>query len=59
MLDYCEKASFKSDRERTDGDREKTGVFSGSYAVNPVTGGGILIADYVLAGYGTSYGAGT
>ncbi len=55
VLDYCEKASFKSDRERTDGDRGKTGVFSGSYAVNPVTGNRvpIWIADYVLAGYGT------
>ena len=53
--DYCEKASFKSDRERTDGDRGKTGVFTGSEAVNPVTGTKIPIwvADYVLAGYGT------
>ncbi|MCH1494947.1 MAG: class I tRNA ligase family protein, partial [Rubripirellula sp.] len=52
---YCEKASFKSDRERTDGDRGKTGVFTGSDAVNPVTGKRIPIwvADYVLAGYGT------
>lgn len=52
---YREKASFKSDRERTDGDKNKTGVFSGSYAINPVTGKKvpIWIADYVLAGYGT------
>tara|TARA_R110002049_G_scaffold72490_3_gene187263 strand:- start:26332 stop:29163 length:2832 start_codon:yes stop_codon:yes gene_type:complete len=52
---YCEKASFKSDRERTDGDRAKTGVFTGSTAVNPVNGKSIPIwvADYVLAGYGT------
>ena len=52
---YCEKASFKSDRERTEGDREKTGVFTGSTAINPVNGDAIPIwvADYVLAGYGT------
>ena len=52
---YCEKASFKSDRERTDGDRAKTGVFTGSYAINPVNGQQvpIWVADYVLAGYGT------
>ncbi|MCO8125282.1 leucine--tRNA ligase [Stieleria sp. TO1_6] len=52
---YCEKASFKSDRERTEGDREKSGVFTGSYAINPVNGKPIPIwvADYVLAGYGT------
>ena len=52
---YCEKASFKSDRERTDGDRAKTGVFTGSHATNPVNGQQvpIWVADYVLAGYGT------
>ncbi|MCG8650573.1 MAG: leucine--tRNA ligase, partial [Pirellulales bacterium] len=52
--EYCEKASFKSDRERTD-DKVKTGVFTGSHAVNPVNGQSIPIwvADYVLAGYGT------
>ncbi|MEO1614340.1 MAG: leucine--tRNA ligase [Planctomycetota bacterium] len=52
---YCEKASFKSDRERTEGDREKTGVFTGSYAINPVNRKPvpIWVADYVLAGYGT------
>lgn len=52
---YCEQASFKSDRERTEGDRQKSGVFTGSQAVNPVTGSAIPIwvADYVLAGYGT------
>ncbi len=51
---YCEKASFKSDRERTD-DKVKTGVFTGGYAINPVNGESIPIwvADYVLAGYGT------
>ncbi|TWU32838.1 leucine--tRNA ligase [Novipirellula artificiosorum] len=52
---YCEKASFKSDRERTEGDRQKTGVFTGSHAINPVNQQPIPIwvADYVLAGYGT------
>ncbi len=52
---YCEAASFKSDRERTEGDKKKTGVFTGSYAINPVNGEAIpiWIADYVLAGYGT------
>ena len=33
---YCERASFKSDRERTEGDKVKTGVFTGTYATNPV-----------------------
>jgi leucyl-tRNA synthetase len=52
---YREKASFKSDRERTEGDRLKTGVFTGSHAINPVNGKPIPIwvADYVLASYGT------
>ena len=42
-------------RERTEGDRAKTGVFTGSYAVNPVNGEliPVWVADYVLAGYGT------
>lgn len=52
---YCEAAAFKSDRDRTDGEKKKTGVFSGIFAVNPVTGKPIPIwvADYVLIGYGT------
>ncbi|MEM7477584.1 MAG: leucine--tRNA ligase [Planctomycetota bacterium] len=53
---YCKAASFKSDRERTEDDsRKKTGVFTGSYAINPVNGKPIPIwvADYVLASYGT------
>ncbi len=52
---YRTAASFKSDRERTEGDKKKTGVFSGSYAINPVTEKPvpIWIADYVLATYGT------
>lgn len=53
--EYREKASFKSDRERTDGDRRKSGVFTGSHAINPANGKSIpvWVADYVLAGYGT------
>ncbi|WP_153559263.1 leucine--tRNA ligase [Roseimaritima sediminicola] len=52
---YCDAAAFKSERERTQGDREKTGVFSGSYAINPVNGAKVpvWIADYVMASYGT------
>jgi len=52
---YCDNAAFKSDRDRTDGDKRKTGVFTGAYAINPVTGKPIpiWIADYVLIGYGT------
>ncbi|MCR9294956.1 MAG: leucine--tRNA ligase [bacterium] len=53
---YCQAASFKSDRERTEGEaKKKTGVFTGSYAINPVNGEPIpiWIADYVLASYGT------
>lgn len=53
---YCKAASFKSDRERTESDtKKKTGVFTGSYAINPVNQQPIpvWIADYVLASYGT------
>ena len=52
---YCRTAAAKSDRERLEGDREKTGVFTGSYAVNPVNGKPvpIWVADYVLISYGT------
>ena len=52
---YQEKASRKSDLERTDLAKDKTGVFTGAYAVNPVNGAKvpIWIADYVLGGYGT------
>ncbi|WOK98606.1 leucine--tRNA ligase, chloroplastic/mitochondrial isoform X1 [Canna indica] len=52
---YRELASRKSDLERTDLQKEKTGVFSGSYAMNPATGEviPIWIADYVLGSYGT------
>ena len=46
---------MKSDLERTDLAKEKTGVFTGAYAINPVSGEKmpIWIADYVLATYGT------
>ncbi|EPY09134.1 leucyl-tRNA synthetase, partial [Paenibacillus alvei TS-15] len=52
---YQEQAAHKSDLERTDLAKDKTGVFTGSYAVNPANGAKlpIWIADYVLAGYGT------
>jgi len=52
---YIEQAARKSDLDRTDLAKEKTGVFSGSYAINPVNGKEIpiWIADYVLISYGT------
>ena len=52
---YLEKVSLKSDLERTDLAKEKTGVFTGAYAVNPINGEKmpIWIADYVLVSYGT------
>ena len=50
---YCRTAIKKSEIERQ-GDHEKTGVFTGSYVINPATGTRmpIWVADYVLAGYG-------
>ncbi|WP_276356318.1 leucine--tRNA ligase [Cohnella caldifontis] len=52
---YIDQAARKSDLERTDLAKDKTGVFTGAYAVNPANGGKIpiWIADYVLGGYGT------
>ncbi|GAB2322522.1 leucine--tRNA ligase [Alkalibacterium sp. m-11] len=52
---YRTEANKKSDLERTDLNKNKTGVFTGAYAVNPVTNEEmpIWIADYVLASYGT------
>ncbi len=46
---------MKSDLDRTDLSKDKTGVFTGTYAINPVTGRKIpvWVADYVLMGYGT------
>lgn len=53
--EYRNKAAMKSDLDRTDLAKDKTGVFTGSYAVNPVNGElvPIWIADYVLISYGT------
>ena len=53
--EYVSKCITKSDLERTELNKEKTGVFTGSYAINPVNGKEIpiWIADYVLATYGT------
>ena len=55
VADYKHQASLKSDLARTDLAKEKTGVWTGTYAVNPVNGKEIpiWIADYVLASYGT------
>jgi len=55
VLAYIDEAAKKSDLERTDLAKTKTGVFTGSYAVNPVNGEKIpiWIADYVLISYGT------
>src|SRR5699024_5731505 len=52
---YIDEAEKKSDLNRTDLAKEKTGVFTGAYAINPVNGKEIpiWIADYVLASYGT------
>jgi leucyl-tRNA synthetase len=52
---YQRAAALKSDLDRTELAKEKTGVFSGTYAINPVNGQKIpvWIADYVLTGYGT------
>ncbi len=53
--EYREQAAKKSDLERTDLAKDKTGVFSGSYAINPVNGKliPVWVADYVLISYGT------
>lgn len=52
---YCSEAAFKSDRDRQDDKTKKTGVFTGSYAINPMNDQPIpiWIADYVLVSYGT------
>ena len=52
---YIDSAAHKSDLERTDLAKDKTGVFTGSYAINPVNNKKIpiWIADYVLISYGT------
>ena len=53
--EYRRQASMKSDLDRTELAKEKTGVFTGRYAKNPVNGTliPIWVADYVLMGYGT------
>ncbi|MDO5569407.1 MAG: leucine--tRNA ligase [bacterium] len=53
--EYKEKVAMKSELQRLSLNKEKTGVFTGSYAINPVNGKliPIWIADYVLVGYGT------
>jgi leucyl-tRNA synthetase len=55
VAEYRRKAAAKSDLERTDLAKDKSGVFTGSFAVNPVNGARvpIWVADYVLTGYGT------
>ena len=52
---YVKESQLKSEVERQETNREKTGVFTGSYAINPLNGERIpvWIADYVLYGYGT------
>ena len=52
---YIDAAAKKSDLERTDLAKDKTGVFTGSYAINPVSGARIpiWISDYILVSYGT------
>src|SRR5436189_5888219 len=55
VRDYRERTARKSDLERADLSKDKTGVFTGAYAINPANSEKIpiLIADYVLIGYGT------
>ena len=55
VREYREKTARKSDLERTELAKEKSGVFTGAYAINPVNGEKIpvWVADYVLLGYGT------
>ncbi|MFD7442188.1 leucine--tRNA ligase [Streptomyces sp. NPDC059909] len=55
VAEYRKQAQTKSDVERQTEHKDKTGVFTGAYALNPVTGARIpvFVADYVLMGYGT------
>ncbi|HET6267996.1 MAG TPA: class I tRNA ligase family protein, partial [Acidobacteriota bacterium] len=55
VREYRERTARKSDLERADLSKDKTGVFTGAYAINPATNQKIpiWIADYVLIGYGT------
>lgn len=53
--EYIENAKNKSDFERTEVNKSKTGVFTGAYAINPINGKSIpiFVGDYVLGSYGT------
>jgi leucyl-tRNA synthetase len=55
MRAYQEQAKRQSDMQREAADRTKTGVFTGAYAINPVSGERVPVwtADYVLMGYGS------
>ena len=55
VMEYVDMAGRKSDLERTDLAKDKTGVFTGAYAINPVNGEKIpvWISDYILISYGT------
>ncbi len=55
IIEYVEQASKKSDLERQENEKNKTGVFTGSYALNPISNEKIpvWISDYVLFSYGT------
>ncbi len=55
VIDYIEKTRNKSEIERSDASKSKTGVFTGAYAINPVNGKEIpiWISDYVLSSYGS------
>jgi len=54
-LDYIDESNKKSDQDRTQDDKEKTGIFTGSYVINPFNGKEVplWIGDYVLGNYGT------
>lgn len=55
ILGYLDEVKSKSDMERTELNKDKTGVFTGAYAINPINGKEVPIyaADYVLYGYGS------
>ena len=55
VTEYIEQAANKTDLQRTDLAKEKSGVFTGAYALNPVNGERlpVWVADYVLSSYGT------
>lgn len=55
VTDYCEAAARRTELERLEGEVDKTGVFTGGYAINPVNSQRVpvWVADYVLISYGT------